>query len=99
MAKNEITVTSVQTYPIRKRQSDSPMEGFAKVVLNDQLLVNGLRIVRGKNGLFVGFPSEYRQNEDRRYGICHPITKQLHQHINQAVLNHFSKHPQNAVAV
>lgn len=67
------------------------MKGLATVVLNDQFLVRGIRIMDGENGLFVNYPSDpFYKGEDFRT-ICSPITRQLREHIENCVIEKYQK--------
>lgn len=81
-----IEVTEVNVYPIKKKIEGSYVVAFAKVTLNDELIVNGIRIVKGKKGPFLGFPQEYNKNEGRGYDICFPISLRLRLHISEKVI-------------
>lgn len=83
-----LAVTSVQVYPF----NDSPLanvKAVATVVLNDQFMVRGLRVINGSNGLFVSYPVDpFYKGEDFR-NICNPITRQLREHIENCVLEKY----------
>lgn len=79
-----LAVTSVQVFPFK--ESGNNMKAMANVVLNDQLLLRGLRIMDGANGLYVGMPNDpFYKGEDFRT-IFNPITRQLREHIENCVL-------------
>ncbi len=102
MAKNEkeeegqkttqfecLAVTNVQVFPFKEGPSLGHMKGLATVVLNDQMLIRGLRVMDGENGLFVGYPNDpFYKGEDFR-SICNPITRQLREHIENCVLEKY----------
>ena len=48
-----LAVTSVQVYPFKEGPSMGHIKGLASVVLNDQFLVRGLRVMEGENGYLV----------------------------------------------
>jgi len=48
----------VKVERIHKLETDSNLKGFADISIAGSFLVKGLRIVSGKNGLFVGMPRE-----------------------------------------
>lgn len=65
------------------------MKGLASVVLNDQMLIRGLRVMDGENGMFVGYPNDpFYKGEDFRT-ICSPMTRQLREHIENCVLERY----------
>lgn len=84
-----LAVTSVQVFPFRDGASPGHTKGLAQVVLNDQFLVRGLRVIEGENGLFVGYPVDplFRGEECRT--LCNPMTRQLREHIGNCVLEKY----------
>lgn len=84
-----LAVTQVQVFPFKEGPSMGHLKGLAQIVLNDQLVIRGLRVMDGENGLFVGFPIDpFYKGEDFR-SICNPLTRQLREHIENCVLEKF----------
>ena len=82
-----LAVTQVQVF--KEGPSMGHMVGTASVILNDQFLIRGLRIMEGENGLFVGYPNDpFYKGEDFR-SICFPMTRQLREHIENCVLEKY----------
>ena len=82
-----LSVTQVQVF--KEGPSMGHMVGTASVILNDQFLIRGLRIMEGENGLFVGYPNDpFYKGEDFR-SICFPMTRQLREHIENCVLEKY----------
>jgi stage V sporulation protein G len=81
-----LTVTDVQVYPFAEGPSLGHLRGYASITLNHQLQVRGLRIMEGENGLLVGYPVDpfYKGDDFREF--CRPLTKELRDHIQEAVL-------------
>lgn len=84
-----LAVTQVQVFPFKEVPSLGHIKGLASVVLNDQFLVRGLRIMEGENGLFVGYPLDpfYKGEEFR--SVCFPMSRQLREHIENCVLEKY----------
>lgn len=80
-----LEVTNVQVFPLMNDSGLGHLKGRAIIVLNDQFLVRGLRIVEGENGLFVGYAHDPLCNDDFR-SISNPLTRQLREHIEDVVL-------------
>lgn len=88
-AFNCLAITNVQVFPFKEGPSMGHMKGLATVVFNDQLMLRGLRIMDGENGLFVGYPNDpFYKGEDFRY-IAQPITRQLREHIENCILEKY----------
>ena len=84
-----LAVTSVQVYPFKEGPSMGHIKGYAKITLNDQFQIRGLRIMEGENGLFVAYPNDpFYKGEDFR-SVCFPITRQLREHIETCVLEKY----------
>lgn len=69
---------------IRHRNESGPTLAYASVELGGCFVIRDVRVVEGKNGLFAAMPS--RKVGDKFEDICFPCTKELHQRINDAVL-------------
>lgn len=69
---------------------NSKVKGLASAALGGQFLVNGIRIVEGKKGLFVTMPS--KMNDEGEYvDMFHPITKDSRIQFNNAVLKAYEQ--------
>lgn len=86
-----LAVTSVHVYPFKENPSMGKTRGLANVVINDQLLLRGLRIIDGANGLFVSYPNDpFYKGEDYRT-IFNPITRQFKEHVEHCVLEKYQE--------
>jgi stage V sporulation protein G len=83
-----LAVTQVEVFPFKDNGHIS-LKGFANVVLNDQLLLRGLRINNSSNGLWVGFPLDPFYTRDGLRTLVVPMTKQLREHIENCVLEKY----------
>ena len=82
-----LAVTQVQVFPFTEAMGH--VKGIATVVLNDQLVLRGLRIMEGENGLFVGYPVDpFFKGEEIR-SIYNPSTRLLREHIENCVLEKY----------
>lgn len=65
-----------------------PGEGSAKATasanLDDCFAVKNIRVVEGKNGLFVSMPS-YKGTDGEYHDLCFPTTPELRKQLNGAV--------------
>lgn len=86
-----IKVTNVQVFPFKEGPSMGHLKALAQVVFNDALVVRGVRVKEGENGLFVSFPLDpfYKGEEFR--SVVNPITRELREHIENTVLEHYQK--------
>ena len=62
------------------------LKAVSNLVLEDCFVVRNVRVIDGKNGLFVSLPS--RQNADGKYSdICFPIRSEVQEQIEKEVLD------------
>ena len=86
-----LAVTSVQVYPLKECPYMGHIKGIASVVLNDQFMVRGLRVMEGENGMFVGYPIDpFFKGEDLRC-IVQPITRKLRENIENCILEKYQE--------
>lgn len=86
-----LAVTQVQVYPFKDCKGLGSVKAMATVVLNDQLLVRGLKVMDGCNGLFVGYPLDpFFKGEEFRSQVV-PMTRQLREHIENCVLEKYQQ--------
>ena len=84
-----LAVTQVQVFPFKDGVNLGHIKGLAQIVLNDQLVIRGLRIMDGLNGLFVSYPIDPFFKGDDFRTIVNPITRQLREHIENCVLEKY----------
>lgn len=79
MAENTVEVSRI--YRI---EGDSKTKAFVDVSLGG-IIVKGLRIVSGANGLFVGMP-RHQGKDGRWYNTVYPATKEIGKQLSDLVL-------------
>lgn len=68
--------------------NNTRLKGLATIVISDCFVVNELRIIEGREGLFVAMPS--RRLKDGSYkDIAHPINTETRRLVEDAVLSKF----------
>lgn len=84
-----MAVTEVKVFPFKEGPNLGHIKGLAQIVLNDQLVIRGLRIMDGVDGLFVSYPIDPFYKGDDLRSIVNPITRQLREHIENYVLEKY----------
>lgn len=84
-----LVVTQVRVFPFKEGVNLGNLKAMAQIVLNDQLIIRGLRVMEGVNGLFVSYPLDPFFKGDDFRSICNPISRQLREHIENCVLEKF----------
>lgn len=86
-----LEVTEVNVYPFKEGPSLGRMKGLADVTLNGQLLIRGLRIMDGKDGIFVTYPIDpFFKGEVSKY-VATPLKKELHENIQSRIVEEYRK--------
>ncbi|PIQ88433.1 MAG: septation protein spoVG [Candidatus Omnitrophica bacterium CG11_big_fil_rev_8_21_14_0_20_42_13] len=75
---------------LHKLEGDGKLKAFADVAIADLFLVKGLRVVEGKNGLFVSMPSEQGKN-GQWYPTIFPLSDEVKSQLNEAVLEAYQE--------
>lgn len=86
-----ICVTDVRISPIKQIEGLTHTKALAEIVFNDQLLIRGIRIVEGENGLYISypFPVHPTTGEDGFKSSVFPITKALRDHVEAVVIEKY----------
>lgn len=74
---------------IKKVHGDTSVKAFASVTLNDAFVIHDIRVIEGKNGLFVAMPS--KKVGEKYIDISHPITAHSRSLLIDTILNHYSQ--------
>lgn len=91
MDQHKIEVTKVDVYPFKKGVYIVDVKAIANIVLNDQILVRGLRVMDGECGLFVGYPKDPFYDGDDFRSVVFPLTAELRHHIEKRVLEKYDE--------
>jgi stage V sporulation protein G len=87
--KSTMTVTQCQVYPLREPMGKT--RAMARVLLNDELQLTGLRVVEGANGLFVAYPNDPSYKGEDYRSMYYPVTRALCDHIEEVILEKYSQ--------
>ena len=70
---------------IHKLEGEGATKAFCDISILDSLVINGLRIVQGKDGLFVSMPREAGK-DGKWYNSVIPLTREVKDEIEKVVL-------------
>jgi len=79
-------ITDVRVFAV----NDPRVRAYVSVVFDACFMVNDLRVVEGKQGLFVSMPNRRRRNGDFK-DIAHPLNQETRRRIEQRVLEEFAR--------
>ena len=87
-----ICVTDVKIQPVRQIEGVTHTKAIAEIVFNDQLLIRGIRVVEGENGLYISYPFPFHptMGEDGQpRSTVFPITNALRDHVEAVVIEKY----------
>ncbi|MFQ5795898.1 MAG: septation regulator SpoVG [Candidatus Bipolaricaulia bacterium] len=70
---------------IRPMKNEGNLKAFSSVIFDDVFIVHSVKVIEGRDGLFVAMPSEKTNNGDFR-DIAHPIDNTFRLKLEQEVL-------------
>lgn len=73
-----------------KFETDRPLKAFADIVINDVLLIKGVRIMDSSKGLFVSMPRE-QAKDSKWYDTIRCLTEEVRDDITKAVLDVYNE--------
>lgn len=86
-------ITNISVYTLN--DSNSKTVALATVTISDCLVLTGLKIVKGKKGMFVAMPqrklSKPDKNGNEYADIFFPVTHEFREQLTNAVLDEYDK--------
>lgn len=71
---------------LTKKVGEDRMEAYGSITLDGDFVINGIKVMRSKEGnLYVGYPSRRNQQGDYK-DICYPMTQTLREDIHIKVM-------------
>ncbi len=80
----------IKVLKVHRIDGNNRIKAFVDISINDALLIKGLRVVQGKNGLFVSMPVEQGRNE-KWYERVRCLNKDIRNEIANTVLAAYSQ--------
>jgi stage V sporulation protein G len=91
-----MNITEVKIFPRAAGENeDQKLKAYASITFDESFVVRGLKVIDGKNGLFVVMPS--RKLSDGTFkDIAHPLNNETRGQIEKLVLNKFTETTQRS---
>ena len=74
---------------VRKYDNETNMKALVSMTIDDCFIVKGIRVIEGKDGLFVAMPS--RKAGDTYKDIAHPLNSETRTMVNDAILKAYEE--------
>jgi len=79
----------IEVAKIHRLEGDGATKAFCDIIVSDALLIKGIRIMDGKNGLFVKMPT--KQGKDGKwYDSIRPTSKEIKDALNDVIIKAFN---------
>ena len=73
----------IRIYPVKEAKGDTL--AFASVAIDGAVAINGVRVVKGRNGPFVSMP-QTKDREGNHRDVAHPLTAVLRKAMSDGVI-------------
>lgn len=81
-----MTITDVKVF---LRESNQ-LKAFANIVIDNAFIIKNIKIIEGKNGLFIAMPSQ-KTKEGEYKDIAHPINTDTRTRIEEMILKCYNE--------
>lgn len=79
-------ITEVKVFPI----SEDKLKAFVSVVFDHCFMVNDIKIIQGRDGLFISMPSRKKKNGEFK-DVAHPLNNETRRRIESQVLGEYQR--------
>ena len=85
--ENELDIQVQRMY---RFETDRPLKAFVDIIINEALLIKGVRVMAGKAGLFVSMPREQAKDQ-KWYDTIRCLTMEVRDQITEVVLDAYNE--------
>ncbi len=77
-------ITEVRVFPVHEEK----LKAFVSVVFDACFMVNDIKVIQGKDGLFISMPSRKKKNGDFK-DVAHPLNNETRRWVEERVLSEY----------
>lgn len=77
-------ITDVRVFPI----ADEKLRAFVSIVLDGCFMVNDIKVIQGKDGLFISMPSRKKRNGEFK-DVAHPLNQETRRLFEERILGEY----------
>ena len=74
---------------LKKVEEKGAVKAYARIILDDRLAIHNIRLIEGKDKMFIAFPSQ-KSNDGKYYVFVHPIVSDLREVIEKAIIDKYN---------
>ncbi|MDD3906230.1 MAG: SpoVG family protein [Candidatus Omnitrophica bacterium] len=79
----------IEVVRIHKLDGTGPTKAFADIALDESIIIKGVRIIEGKDGLFVSLPRE-EGRDGKWYNTVVPLSREIKEMLDTTVLEAYN---------
>jgi|SRR5215203_7292623 len=79
-------ITEVKVFPIQEEK----LKAFVSIVFDQSFMVNDIKIIQGRDGLFISMPSRKKKNGEFK-DVAHPLNNETRRMIEEKVLTEYDR--------
>ena len=79
-------ITEVKVFPIQEEK----LKAFVSIVFDHCFMVNDIKIIQGRDGLFISMPSRKKKNGEFK-DVAHPLNNETRRMIEDKVLSEYDR--------
>lgn len=79
-------ITEVKVFPIQEEK----LKAFVSIVFDQCFMVNDIKIIQGRDGLFISMPSRKKKNGEFK-DVAHPLNNETRRMIEDQVLGEYER--------
>jgi len=87
-------ITEVRVFPVHEEK----LKAFVSIVFDHCFMVNDLKVIQGKDGLFLSMPSRRKKNGEYK-DVAHPLNNETRRRLEERVLGEYARVLSGEVAV
>lgn len=79
-------ITEVKVFPINEEK----LKAFVSIVFDGCFMVNDIKVIRGRDGLFISMPSRKKKNGEFK-DVAHPLNNETRRMIETQILAEYER--------
>jgi stage V sporulation protein G len=79
-------ITEIKVFAV----TEEKLKAFVSVVFDQCFMVNDIKVIQGKDGLFISMPSRRKKNGDYK-DVAHPLNNETRRWLEDRVLGEYRK--------
>ena len=79
-----MNITQVKIFPVH----EDKLKAFVSVVFDHAFMVNDIKVIQGKDGLFLSMPSRRKKNGEFK-DVAHPLNNETRRMLEERVLSEY----------